>query len=375
MSSSLPSPLLEHVKPEEERLPLADSNRNNNQKNNDTNGQLVKIHKSNQLKVDDVLSPVQSNTKGSTRKYTIGELLALKKSPLSMEEPAGFTNWPTRVRKGARSPQGLANSKEDSFAEARQKSTQKSARKSPAQTNPWTKQQTPKKTSAWNTPTYHTPASLHPPVNGFATPMTAPAQSRRALAFPSPGGSVVRNMQKQPPATTQKVGLKQKETDDRRIRQRAKQISYGENTLGFKIAHHPKLSLMCGKSVPRAPAKDQKCSKRCWDAQVRRWRLLLHQFDPNSPEQWRGAAIAFPKECAELVQANADGKASPTSAPFQSPPADIFDGLNTDELPIVTARAVVDSNDCSTTVEPEEDQTFNITPMKQQQAPRSRSPK
>jgi len=34
---------------------------------------------------------------------------------------------------------------------------------------------------------------------------------------------------------------------------------------------------------PHTPDKLQVCSKRSWDAQVQRWRRLLHQWDP--PEE------------------------------------------------------------------------------------------
>jgi hypothetical protein len=34
---------------------------------------------------------------------------------------------------------------------------------------------------------------------------------------------------------------------------------------------------------PVTPDKYQKCSKRSWDGQVRKWRRLLHLWDPPAP--------------------------------------------------------------------------------------------
>ncbi len=34
------------------------------------------------------------------------------------------------------------------------------------------------------------------------------------------------------------------------------------------------------KSDPTTPDKNQKCSKRSWDGQIKKWRRLLHAFDP-----------------------------------------------------------------------------------------------
>jgi histone RNA hairpin-binding protein len=35
---------------------------------------------------------------------------------------------------------------------------------------------------------------------------------------------------------------------------------------------------------PKTPDKYQMCSKRSWDAQLRKWRKLLHQYDDPSQE-------------------------------------------------------------------------------------------
>eukprot|EP00727_Mastigamoeba_balamuthi_P002353 m51a1_g12114 hypothetical protein (152) ;mRNA; f:9-570 len=70
-----------------------------------------------------------------------------------------------------------------------------------------------------------------------------------------------------------------KETDERRIAQRSKQIEYGHNTEGWRrftelVPQDQRL-----RTDPIEPRTDLKCSKRSWDGQVRRWRRLLHFFD------------------------------------------------------------------------------------------------
>lgn len=42
--------------------------------------------------------------------------------------------------------------------------------------------------------------------------------------------------------------------------------------------------------MPATPRKNQKCSKRSWDGQVRKWRRELHKWDPVDPvelAQWK----------------------------------------------------------------------------------------
>jgi len=73
------------------------------------------------------------------------------------------------------------------------------------------------------------------------------------------------------------------ETNEQRLKQRQKQIDYGRNTVGYQhyldLVPKPKRK----RRDPHTPDKLQVCSKRSWDAQVQRWRRLLHQWDP--PEE------------------------------------------------------------------------------------------
>eukprot|EP01120_Amphizonella_sp_Union-15-10_P013000 TRINITY_DN594_c0_g1_i2.p1 TRINITY_DN594_c0_g1~~TRINITY_DN594_c0_g1_i2.p1 ORF type:complete len:316 (-),score=26.35 TRINITY_DN594_c0_g1_i2:161-1108(-) len=75
--------------------------------------------------------------------------------------------------------------------------------------------------------------------------------------------------------------VKATETDPRRLQQRQKQINYGYSTEGYSnyVAQYPKEKR--SKGMPKTPDKLQRCSKRCWDAQIRRWRRQLHLWDPN----------------------------------------------------------------------------------------------
>ena len=74
---------------------------------------------------------------------------------------------------------------------------------------------------------------------------------------------------------------KEYENDDHRLAQRTKQIMYGENTPGYvnfmkALEKHPELFKGC---VPVKPSVMQKCSKRSWDGQIRKWRRALHMYD------------------------------------------------------------------------------------------------
>ena len=71
------------------------------------------------------------------------------------------------------------------------------------------------------------------------------------------------------------------ESDAHRLAQRAKQIMYGENTPGYAhfmkaLELYPELFKGC---IPVKPAVMQKCSKRSWDGQIRKWRRALHMYD------------------------------------------------------------------------------------------------
>jgi len=77
-----------------------------------------------------------------------------------------------------------------------------------------------------------------------------------------------------------KKKIKEKELDAKRLAARQKQLDIGKNTPGYQayLDHKPKIERM--KADPKTPDKNQKCSKRSWDGQVRKWRRQLHFYDP-----------------------------------------------------------------------------------------------
>eukprot|EP01125_Pyxidicula_operculata_P019603 TRINITY_DN7115_c0_g1_i2.p1 TRINITY_DN7115_c0_g1~~TRINITY_DN7115_c0_g1_i2.p1 ORF type:complete len:253 (+),score=57.83 TRINITY_DN7115_c0_g1_i2:35-793(+) len=71
--------------------------------------------------------------------------------------------------------------------------------------------------------------------------------------------------------------------NDHRVGQRKKQLEYGYNTIGYL-----RYRLLVPKDKrapehPRTPKKDQACSKRSWDGQLKKWRRDLHKWDPEDP--------------------------------------------------------------------------------------------
>eukprot|EP01118_Nematostelium_gracile_P020410 TRINITY_DN9884_c0_g1_i2.p1 TRINITY_DN9884_c0_g1~~TRINITY_DN9884_c0_g1_i2.p1 ORF type:complete len:292 (-),score=93.16 TRINITY_DN9884_c0_g1_i2:42-917(-) len=74
---------------------------------------------------------------------------------------------------------------------------------------------------------------------------------------------------------------KQKETDEKRLASRQKQIDIGMNTVGYRRFLESVPENQRKKPEYRIPDKFQLCSKRSWDGQVRKWRRMLHQFDPE----------------------------------------------------------------------------------------------
>ena len=69
-----------------------------------------------------------------------------------------------------------------------------------------------------------------------------------------------------------------------RAKARLKQIAFGYNTVGYSryIFLVPKDSR--GRDIghyPRTPDPYQNCSKRSFDGQIKKWRRLLHAYDPR----------------------------------------------------------------------------------------------
>lgn len=75
-----------------------------------------------------------------------------------------------------------------------------------------------------------------------------------------------------------------KEEDPRRLAQRQKQIEYGKNTAGYHTYVDIVPKNKRKRQDPKTPNKHQICSKRSWDGQIRKWRRMLHFYDPEGTE-------------------------------------------------------------------------------------------
>eukprot|EP00668_Euglena_longa_P016387 GGOE01020638.1.p1 GENE.GGOE01020638.1~~GGOE01020638.1.p1 ORF type:complete len:338 (+),score=16.40 GGOE01020638.1:89-1102(+) len=101
-------------------------------------------------------------------------------------------------------------------------------------------------------------------------------------------------------AARAKVSL-QVETDERRLAQRRKQIEYGKVTHGYKCYMRIRPREKRGKREPHTPVITQKCSKRSWDGQVRKWRKQLHKYDELFPISETGGVSGNEYSDAEEV--------------------------------------------------------------------------
>lgn len=75
-----------------------------------------------------------------------------------------------------------------------------------------------------------------------------------------------------------------REDDPRRLAQRQKQIEYGKNTVGYHKYADLVPKNKRKREDPKTPNKHQICSKRSWDGQIRKWRRMLHFYDPEGTE-------------------------------------------------------------------------------------------
>lgn len=147
------------------------------------------------------------------------------------------------------------------------------------------------------------------------TPTTAPARLHFDDDFMTPTR-----------AKTPSTKVKTVETDGRRLGQRSKQVTYGKATLGYLLCKKVAKDAPAEKlaELPRTPRESQKCSKRCWDAQVRDWRVKLHAYDPKNEEEWRQAYAEFARETLELAYALSKN-ATQFSQTQCMPPEDIME--------------------------------------------------
>jgi len=76
--------------------------------------------------------------------------------------------------------------------------------------------------------------------------------------------------------------LREVESDPHTLRQRTKEILKGKMSESYAayIAKYP-VKKQRHREHPTSPNKYRKCSRRCFDGQLRTWRRNLHQFDEN----------------------------------------------------------------------------------------------
>lgn len=113
--------------------------------------------------------------------------------------------------------------------------------------------------------------------------------------------------------------LKCQETDPHRIKMRQKQIDKGYNTLGYAryLELVPKARRGLDKNRhPRTPDPYQVCSKRSYDGQIRKWRRLLHEYDP--PEEDDEEVVARPVIPEVYLNSGQGRKATPTITFFEA---------------------------------------------------------
>ncbi|KAI5065880.1 hypothetical protein GOP47_0018504 [Adiantum capillus-veneris] len=106
-------------------------------------------------------------------------------------------------------------------------------------------------------------------------------------------------------------GMKEdaEETDAHRLSQRQRQIEYGKNTLGYECYVELVPRLKRKARDPQTPNPKQVCSKRSWDGQIRKWRRLLHVYDPPSEDGEEIAedlsVLKLQRVCAEEIKSDA----------------------------------------------------------------------
>ncbi|KAK8800190.1 hypothetical protein WA171_004825 [Blastocystis sp. BT1] len=69
------------------------------------------------------------------------------------------------------------------------------------------------------------------------------------------------------------------------IQARIKQIAFGKNTLGYQ-----RYSMLVPKDKrkptdPKTPDAEESISKRRFEGKLKKWRRLLHDFDPKTKEE------------------------------------------------------------------------------------------
>lgn len=107
------------------------------------------------------------------------------------------------------------------------------------------------------------------------------------------------------------------EDDVHRLSQRQRQIEFGKNTLGYERYSELVPRSKRKRTDPQTPNPKQVCSKRSWDGQIRKWRRLLHAYDPPVED---GEEMAEDFSLSKSGQGHLKAEASVTEAEDNRPP-------------------------------------------------------
>ncbi|KAN0035723.1 hypothetical protein ACTA71_005011 [Dictyostelium dimigraforme] len=127
-----------------------------------------------------------------------------------------------------------------------------------------------------------TPSKKSNTVSNTATPKSNKKINDVAAAFAAVANTSI-NATEQPvvdgatPTAESPKKTPLRETDPKRLAARQRQIDIGKMTAGYKnyIALVPKSKRK--PTDPKTPNKNQVCSKRSWDGQIKKWRRQLHE--------------------------------------------------------------------------------------------------
>jgi len=125
---------------------------------------------------------------------------------------------------------------------------------------------------------------------------------------------------------------KEVETNPARLAARQKQIEYGIVTVGYQNYSKLVPPARSQRGDPVVPNKFQKCSKRSWDGQVRKWRRTLHYFDNvQTIEDLQLARAAVQKAAAEKKEEHATSKTNKANTDGEEDPDESEDDGIEDE--------------------------------------------
>ena len=95
-----------------------------------------------------------------------------------------------------------------------------------------------------------------------------------------------------------------------RLAIRQKQIDYGKNTVGYDAYVELVPRDRRGLTDPQTPDIRSSCSRRSWDGQIKKWRRLLHAYDPYADVETPEGDFEMKSASVNLMQSILDGAAT-----------------------------------------------------------------